>query len=131
MLVRVDEHAVVRAEPASELVEPFTQNGVAVVPGVPGQPSRSRLERRLGHEVAMRGRDDGARPGQQCLWVAGHLRLRHGEAHVGEQPTRLPVADVTLRLLVGGRRRRADDVEAELLGEPLQLVGGHMEDCAG
>ena len=47
-----------------------------------------------------------------------------------KRPRVAALADVPLGLLVGGRRRRADDVEPELLGEPLQLGSGHVRDCA-
>ena len=55
------------------------------------------------------------------------LRLGHRELHVGEEPARPPVADVALRLLVGDGRRRADGVEAKLLGELLQFRAAHMD----
>ena len=58
------------------------------------------------------------------------LGLRHREAHVGEEPAVLSLTDVTLGFVVGGNRRRSDDVELELLGEPLQLGSGHVRDCA-
>jgi hypothetical protein len=63
VLVRVDEHAVVAADPAAERVEPLAQDGVAVVPAVPREPPFARLERRLRRVVAVRSGDDRARAG--------------------------------------------------------------------
>ena len=57
--------------------------------------------------------------------MAGDLRVRDRELHVGEQATGTPVADVGLRLDVRLSGRRADDVEAKLLAEPLQLRRRH------
>jgi zinc-binding alcohol dehydrogenase/oxidoreductase len=57
--------------------------------------------------------------------MAGDLRLRHREAHVGEEPPLAPLANVTLgfhiRLGGGG----PDHVDPELFGEPAQLGLGH------
>jgi NADPH:quinone reductase-like Zn-dependent oxidoreductase len=57
--------------------------------------------------------------------MAGDLRPSHREAHAGEEATRTPVADMPLRLLVRGRRRSPDRIEAELRTDPGQLSGGH------
>ena len=127
VLVRVDEDAVVPAEPSAELVELRAQLRVAVEPGVARKAPRAGGPLRLGRVVAERGRDDRARTGQQRLGMTGALGLRHRELHVGEEPARPPVADVALRALVGDGRRRADGVEAELLGELLQFRAAHMD----
>src|SRR5207248_3842559 len=58
------------------------------------------------------------------------LRLRHREAHVGEQAAGAPFADVAFGLLVRFSGCRADHVEADLECELLELYGVHMEDCA-
>jgi zinc-binding alcohol dehydrogenase/oxidoreductase len=62
--------------------------------------------------------------------VARNLRLRHREAHVGEETASPPLANVALGVLVRLGRARADDVDAELCGELLQLHAVHVEDCA-
>ena len=54
--------------------------------------------------------------------MARHLGLRHREAHVCEEAACAALADVPLRVGVGLRRRRADDVEAELVPQPLELL---------
>ena len=53
------------------------------------------------------------------------LRLRHREAHVGEEPAGTPVPDVLLGLVVGRRPGSADHVEPELLPQLLQLCSCH------
>ena len=78
--------------------------------------------------VAEGRRDDGARPRQECLRVAGDLRLRHREAHAGEEATRAALADVVLCFLVRLGRRRADDVDPELAGDALELPLRHEGD---
>ena len=57
-------------------------------------------------------------------------RPGHREAHVGEEPARAPLADVPLGVRVGSDWRGADDVEAELRAELVQLWGGHTANCA-
>jgi hypothetical protein len=52
--------------------------------------------------------------------MAGDLGPSHGEAHVHEEAALTALADVALRLLVRGRRRGADHVEAELTGQPTE-----------
>ena len=52
----------------------------------------------------------------------------HGEAHVREEPALAPLPNVPLRLVVGGRGSRPDDVEAEVLRQAAQLL--HVGDCA-
>ena len=102
VLVRVDEHAVRAAEPPAELVELRAQLRVAVEPGVARQAAAPGGPLGLGRVVAERGRDDGARAGEQRLGMAGALGLRHRELHVGEEPARPALADVAL----GAPRRR-------------------------
>src|SRR4029077_20211540 len=53
------------------------------------------------------------------------LRLSHREAHVGEEASGAPPADVPLRVKVWLRRRRTHDVEAELLPQLRQLGSRH------
>jgi len=130
VLVGVHEHAVLAAEPATELVEALPEHGVAVMPRVTRKSPVALLERRLRRVVAVSRRHDGTRTVEQRLGMARDLGLRHREAHVGEQPAGLSLANVSLRLPVGGSRGRTDDVELQLLGEQLQLGGGHMRDCA-
>ena len=62
--------------------------------------------------------------------MAGHLRLRHREAHVREEPARLALADGPLRLDISLCGGRPDDVQPQLPREPLQLSRGHVEDSA-
>ena len=57
--------------------------------------------------------------------MARHLRLRHREAHVGEEPPLPALADVPLGVVVGLGRGRSDDVEPELEGELIQLRRVH------
>ena len=57
--------------------------------------------------------------------MAGDLGLGHRELHPGEEAARAALADVLLGLVVGRGRRRADDVEAELVGSACELGGGH------
>ena len=125
VVVGVDEHAVLAPEPAPELVELLAQLGVAVGPGVAGQPPlpRPRLGRRP--VVAERRRDHRPRSGQQRLRMAGDLRPAHREAHPREEAALAPVADVALGLLVRDGGRGSDRVQAELRTEPGQLSGGH------
>ena len=125
VLVRVDEHAVVAAEPPSEGIQAPLQVGVVVAPCVPRQSSLPRARLRPGDVVAERGRDDGASTFDQRLWMAGDLGSRHREAHRSEQAARPPLVDVAFGLHIGRRRRGTDDVEAELVPEPAQLFGGH------
>ena len=125
VVVGVDEHAVLAAEPAPELVELLAQLGVAVGPRVARQPPlpRPRLGRRP--VVAERRRDHRPRSGQQRLRMAGDLRPAHREAHPGEEAALAPVADVPLGLLVRDGGRGPDRIEAELRTDPGQLSGGH------
>jgi NADPH:quinone reductase-like Zn-dependent oxidoreductase len=57
--------------------------------------------------------------------MAGHLRLGHREAHVGEEAAFPALADVALGPLVGCGRRGTDDVQPELLGHPGKLQRPH------
>ena len=101
VLVRVDEHAVGAAEAPAERVEALAQLRVGVVPGVARQAALARPGRRRGRVVAERRRDDGAGIRQQRLGMAGDLRLRHREAHVGKEAPLPALADVALGLGVG------------------------------
>ena len=55
---------------------------------------------------------------------------RHREAHVCEEALLAALADVPLGLFVRRGRRRADRVDAELLGEALEFRGRHESHCA-
>ena len=101
VLVRVDEHAVRRAERVPECVEPLAQHRVAVPPRVPRQPAVAGRDRALGAVVAERRRDDAARAVEQPLRMTRHLGVRRREAQPPEQPARAPGADVGLRPAVG------------------------------
>src|SRR5919204_2097411 len=57
--------------------------------------------------------------------MARDLRPRRRELHVREQPARPALADVALGLEVRLRGSRSDDVEPDLLGQPLQLAPRH------
>ena len=57
--------------------------------------------------------------------MAGHLRLGHGELHVGEEPARAALADQPLCLLVRPSRRGPDDVQSQLVRQPLQFDCPH------
>ncbi len=119
VLVRVDEHAVLAAEPPPQLVELLAQLGVCVDPRVARQPPVTVRTVWLVGVVAERGRDDGARLGQQRLGMARFLRPRHRELHVGEEAACTTLADVALRPGVRHGGRRPDDIEAELRAELL------------
>jgi NADPH:quinone reductase-like Zn-dependent oxidoreductase len=82
---------------------------------------------RLGRVVAECGRHDGPRSRKKHFRMTRLFRLGHGEAHVREEAARAALADVSLRLVVGDRRRRADDVEPELCAESLEFPGRHMD----
>ena len=101
VLVRVDEDAVARPRAPSERVELVAQLGVAVVPRVARQPSVAVRAIGLRCVVAEGGRDDGARTREQRLRMTRQFGLRHRELHVGEEPARLALGDVPLRLVVG------------------------------
>ena len=122
VVVRVDEHAVLAAEPPAERVELLPQRCVGVEPGVARQPSLPRPALRLRRVVAERRGDDRSRVREQCLGVARDLGPRHREAHVGEQAPLSALADVALGLLVRLGRRRADDVDPELLAGARALL---------
>ena len=125
VLVLVDEHAIRRRRGARRELELLAQLGVGVPPGVARQAA---LARRPDPARAPSSRAPPRRPSrrrEQELRMAGDLRLRHREPHVGEQSARPPLADMSLRLLVGLRRRRSDHVDAELLGEAFELGAGH------
>src|SRR5204863_76983 len=94
----VDEHAVAPAETAAERVQLLPQLGVRIEPRVARQPSVPRWALRLGGVVAERGRDDRSGAGKQRLRMARLLRVRHREAHVGEQAALATLANVPLRL---------------------------------
>ena len=125
VVVLVDEHAVLAAEPAAERVELLAELRVRVEPRVAGQPALARLQVGLRRVVAERGGDHCARVREQCLRVAGDLGAGHREPHVGEEPALLALRDVALSRLVGLGRGRADDVDAELGRDPLQLPRCH------
>jgi threonine dehydrogenase-like Zn-dependent dehydrogenase len=59
--------------------------------------------------------------------MARLLGPRHGEAHVGEEAARAPLADVALGVGVGLGRRGADRVEPELLREGFEFPCGHVD----
>jgi len=59
--------------------------------------------------------------------MAGALRLRHRELHVGEEPACAALADVPLRPLVGDCWCHADRVETERLAEPFQIRPRHAD----
>jgi hypothetical protein len=130
VLIGVHEHAVLAAEPTPELVQSFAQHGVAVMPRVTRESSLALPKRRLRRVVAVGGRHDGPCALEQCLGMARDFGLRHREAHVGKEAAVLSVPDVPFGLRVSRNRRRSDDIELQLLGEPLQLGCGHMRDCA-
>src|SRR6185437_10453866 len=65
VLVRIDEDAVLAAQAPPELIEPFAQHGITVVPRVTREPSFARLKRGFGGVVAVCRRDDHARTGQK------------------------------------------------------------------
>ena len=125
VLVRVDEDAVGTPEPPAEGVELLAQVGVGVPPGVAREPSFARLGLVGLDVVAERGRHDCSGAGYEPLGVAGHFRLGHGESHLGEQPARSPLQDVSLGLVVRLGRGCPDDVEAELLAQSPQLCSLH------
>ena len=85
VVVLVDEHAVLAAEPAPERVQLLAQLGVGVEPRVARQPTLARLALGLRRVVAERGGDDRARVRQQRLRVTRDLGARHREPHVGEE----------------------------------------------
>ena len=62
--------------------------------------------------------------------MARDFGSRHREAHVCEEPLLAALADVPLGLLVRLGRRRADRVDAELLGEALEFRCRHDAHCA-
>ncbi len=59
--------------------------------------------------------------------MARHLRLRHREAHVGEEAPRAPIPDVALGPRVRLRAGRSDRVQAELGGLAGELSHFHDE----
>src|SRR3954447_6927353 len=120
MLVRIDEHAVVPAEPSAEGVELRPELRVGVVPRVARQPTVAGRPFRLRRVVTKRGRDDGARVREQRLGVARALGLGHRELHVGKETALAPLADMTFRVLVRRGRGGADRLQAEILGKCLQ-----------
>ena len=61
--------------------------------------------------------------------MAGDLRLRHREAHVGEEPAGLPLADVALCLGVGLGGRGTHRVESDFPPEPRKLRGADLLDA--
>ena len=125
MVVRVDEDAIVAAEPPAERVELLAQLLVAVGPRVAREhalPWAGAVRRRV---VAEGGRDDRPRTGQERFGVARDLGTPRREFHAGEEPSGLALADVALRLVVGRGRSCPDRVETELCAEPGQLRGGH------
>src|SRR4051794_708358 len=130
VLVGVDQHGVGAAEPPPELVEPLSQHRVGVEPRVARQPAVAFRRLAFVVPVAERRRDDGARAVEQLLRMARNLGLRRREAHVGEEPARLPLPDVPLGALVRGRGSGPDDVEANFLCNSAQLNRLHMGHCA-
>src|SRR5207249_4488491 len=59
--------------------------------------------------------------------MARALGLGHRELHVGEEAAVAPLADVALGPLVGLGRSCPDDVEPELLTEPIQIDRAHED----
>jgi hypothetical protein len=120
VVVRVDEDAVRAADPVPELLEACPQLCVCVAACVArkaalvGAGIQSRLV------VAKGGGDDRAGALEQPFRMARDFGPSHGEAHVREEAALTALADVTFRLLVGAGRRGADDVEAELTGQPAK-----------
>jgi hypothetical protein len=125
VLVRVDEHAEAAAELLAESRELLAQFLVRVVPRVARQPPFRRLERRLGSPVAESRRDHAPRAVEQRLGMTRALGLRHREAHLREQATLAPLADVTLRLGVGLRPSDSDRIEPQLIRMPAKIVDVH------
>ena len=125
VLVGVDQDAVRPAQPRAERIELLAELGVAVAPGVAGQAPLAGARRCRRRVVTERGGHD--RPGarQQRLGVAGHLGLRHREAHVREQPAGAPFPDMQLGLRVRHGGRGSDRVDPELLGESVELDRRH------
>ena len=62
--------------------------------------------------------------------MAGDLGLRHGETHVGKEPPLPALANVPLGLGVRLGRGGTENVDTELLGEPVKLSGSHTSKCA-
>ena len=58
--------------------------------------------------------------------MAGDLRLRHREAHVGEEPRARRSRIACSVSAYGCRGRRADDVDSELLPQPGELRARHL-----
>ena len=130
VVVLVDEHAVLAAEPAGRARRasrgaPRTRRTTCSAAAGPA-PARVRLRR----VVAERRGDHGARVREQRLRVARDLRPGHREPHVREEPARPALGDVPLGRLVRLGRSRPDDVDAELSCDPLQLRRGHERHCA-
>ncbi len=130
VVVLVDEHSVGPAEPPAELVELLPQVCVRVKPRVAREPAFACLALAFVSVVAERCRDHAPRLREQRLGMTRDLGSRHREAHVGEQAARSALPDVTLGLVVRLGGRRADDVDPELTGEPLELRGCHARHCA-
>src|SRR5439155_12532011 len=130
VLVGVDEDAVLAAEPASQLVQALAEHGVAVVPGVTRQSPLSLFDRGLRRVVAVGRRHDSSRTFEQCLRMTRDVRLRHRDAHIGEETAGLSLADVPLRLFVRRCTRWSDVCELLLLGVPYKLGLGQLYDSA-
>src|SRR5207245_1594437 len=107
------------------LVELLPQLDVGVEPGVPRQPAVTLRTLRLGEPVAERRRDDGASAGQQRLRMARLLGPRHGEAHVGEEPARTPLADVAFGVGFGPVQRVVLNPGSEAGGGRIHVIGEH------
>jgi zinc-binding alcohol dehydrogenase/oxidoreductase len=59
--------------------------------------------------------------------MARLLRVRHREAHVGEEPACAALADVPLGVQVRLRRRGADGVDPDLGGELPEVLDDHVD----
>ena len=126
VLVLVHEDAIAAAEQAAQRLEALAQERVVVTPGVAREAALAGPGlRRVGPVAEGRG-DDGPRGAvEQQLGMARDVRTGHREPHVGEEPPAAPLQDLRLgvRVWLGGRR--ADHVEAELVGTSCELGGPH------
>src|SRR5439155_11937314 len=82
VIVLVDEHAVLAAEPPAERLELLAELRVRVEPGVARKPTLAGLELGLRRVVAESSGDDRARVREERLRVARDLGAGHREAHV-------------------------------------------------
>ena len=130
VLVRIDQDAVLAAEPPSELVEALAEHRVARRATCSGacvlRPARARR----------RARSSRARPRRRCARRQAasrdgtRPRPGHREAQVGEQAAGTALADVLLR-----RRRTAPPAtrrsrRSRAPRPAVELSGRHGADCA-